>query len=71
MRPVWIIGASKDKWIANREAELRRQQRASGPGVTPTEVDPLKLAQFKQQFTQGAKEEEPAVAAARSWLRNG
>lgn len=72
MKPVWIVGASKDRWIANREAELRRQSRAKGPGVSqPGELDPQKLSQFKQQFTQGAQEEEPAVAAARNWLRQG
>jgi hypothetical protein len=69
-KPVWIIGASKDRWIANREAELRRQSRMKSPGVTtPAEIEPYKLAQLRQQFT--TREEEPEVSAARSWLRGG
>lgn len=73
-KPVWIVGASKDKWIANREAEMRKQsrQKMQNPGVhEPTEIDPIKLAQVKQQFTGGGKEEEPEVSAARNWLRGG
>ena len=72
--PIWIVGTAKDKWIARRteemEAEKRRAARKQGPGVsTPGELDPIKLAQFRQQFTQGAKEEAPEVSAARNWLR--
>jgi hypothetical protein len=71
-KPVWIVGASKDKWIANREAELRKQgrQRMQSPGVhTPQDVDPIKLAQVRQQLTAGRGQEEPDVTAARNWLR--
>lgn len=74
-RPVWIVGASKDKWMANRTTEMKRQQNKQqmqqSQGVhTPTDIDPIKLRQVKQQLTTG-KEEEPEVTAARNWLRGG
>lgn len=71
-QPVWIVGASKDKWIANREAELRKQgrQRMQSPGVhAQQDIDPIKLAQVRQQLTAGRGQEEPDVTAARNWLR--
>lgn len=71
-KPVWIVGASKDKWIANRESELRRQSKQQSPGVhQPAEIDPIKIAQVRKQLTGGGKEEEPEVSAARNWLRGG
>ena len=71
-RRVWIMGATKDRWIANRTADMQRQSKRVGLGVqAPTDFDPIKLAQVRQQLTGGGREEEPEVAAARNWLRGG
>ena len=70
-KPVWIIGASKDKWIANREAEMKKQSRMRSPGIhQQDDIDPIKLAQVRKQFTAGVADDESNVAAARDWLRS-
>jgi len=68
-KPVWVIGVSKNKWISNRETEIRKQSRMS-PGVhQQADIDPIKLAQVRKQFTSDVSE-EPDVSATRNWLRN-
>ena len=67
-RIVWAIGATKDRWLANRQKLRDQQAKKKGiseiPGVTAHEpISPLKLQQIKQSLTAGEPEKEDPQAA--------
>jgi hypothetical protein len=67
-RTVWAIGATKDKWMKNRQKLRDQQARKKGigdvAGVTPHEpISPSKLLQIKQGLTADQPEKEDPQAA--------